>query len=249
MKVPVQSRRRRSGRAGDESGVALVIALTTLSLLLALGVALALTTATETRIAAHFRDGVEALYAADAGVDRAIRDLATTADWDSVLAGTTTSSFNDGPPTGLRLLPDGSTLDLTRATGAMRCGRDTCSAGDLTATSEDRAWGANNPVWQPYAYGPLRSLSADTIDSHMYVIVWIADDPSENDDNPLRDGAPPVDCDVEKDPSCANDNVGRGRIVMRAQALGPDGIQRTIDVTIARAGETDVRIVSWREIR
>jgi len=229
--------------------VALVIVLMTLSLLLALGVSLTLTTATETRIAAHFRDAVEALYAADAGVERAIRDLALTSDWDGILSGAITSSFNDGPPSGLHSLPGGSTLDLTRATSVMRCGRDVCSADDLTASSEDRPWGANNPVWQAYAYGALRSLAGGTIDSAMYVVVWVADDPSENDGEPLRDGAPPADCDVEQDPSCADDNVGRGVIAMRAQALGPDGVQRTIDLTLARVNDADVRIVSWREIR
>lgn len=229
--------------------MALVIVLMTLSLLLALGVALTLTTATETRIAAHFRDGVEALYAADAGVELAIRDLAMSSEWDAILAGAATSSFNDGPPSGLHFLPDGSTLDLVRATSVLRCGRNTCSADDLTSVSEDRPWAANNPVWQPYAYGALRSLTDGTVDSHMYVIVWLADDPSENDDNPLRDGAPPVGCDVDQDSSCADDNVGRGVIVMRARALGPDGTQRTIEVTMARVTDADVRIVSWREIR
>jgi len=243
------SPRRRNGRAGDESGVALVIVLMTLSLLLALGVSLALTTATETRIAGHFRDGAEAVYAADAGVERAIRDLAATSDWDSVLAGMTTSSFNDGPPSGLHPLPDGSTFDLTRAASVMRCGRDVCGADDLTARSEERPWGGNNPVWQAYAYGAVRSLAADTVNSLMYVIVWVADDPSENDDQPLRDGAPPADCDMAKDASCADDNRGRGVLAMRAQALGPDGVQRTIDVTLARVNGSEVRIVSWREIR
>jgi len=244
----VRGLQRKRDVRGDESGVALVITLMALSLLLALGVALAMTTNTETRIAANYRDGVEALYAADAGVERAIQDLATASDWDSVLNGTVRSSFNDGPPQGLRILPGGATLDLTQATNVARCGKDTCSAADLTAVTDDRPWGANNPVWQPFAYGPLAALDG-TIDSPMYVMVWIADDPSENDNAPLRDGAPPADCNAEQDSSCVDDNVGRGVLAMRAQAVGPRGTQRAIDVTLARANESGVRIVSWREIR
>jgi len=245
----VHGPQRRRDSFDNESGVALVITLMALSLLLALGVTLALTTDTEIRIAANYRDGVEALYAADAGVERAIQDLATTPDWDSVLNGTVTASFNDGPPNGLRILADGATIDLTQATNVVRCGKDACSAADVAAVSDDRPWGANNPLWQPYAYGPLADLANGTVNSRMYVIVWIADDPAENDGDPLHDGAPPVDCDVEKDRSCADDNIGRGIVAMRAQALGPNGTQRAIDVTVARANESGVRIVSWREIR
>jgi hypothetical protein len=233
----------------DDSGVALIIMLMALTLLLALGLALSLTTSIETRIAANYREAVEALYAADAGVERAIQDLTTLFDWDGVLNGTVTSSFNDGPPHGLRSLPGGATIDLTQATNVMRCGKNSCSADDLTTVSDDRPWGTNNPVWQPFAYGPVAALAAGTIDSRMYLVVWIADDPSENDNAPLRDGAPPAGCNVEKDPTCADDNVGRGVIAMRAQALGPMGTRRTLDVTLGRVNGSEVRIVSWREIR
>jgi Tfp pilus assembly protein PilX len=236
-------------RAGDESGIALIVALMAMSFLLALGLALALTTATESRIAGNYRETVEALYAADSAVERAIQDLVSASDWDSVLNGATTSSFIDGSPFGIRVLPDGSAFDLTRATNIVRCDKSTCSQADLIAISEERPWGANNPVWQPYAFGPVADLVSGTIDSLMYVVVWVADDPSENDNDPLRDGAPPAACDIDKDPSCADDNIGRGIVTMKAQAMGPGGTQRSIEVTLARAARGGVRIVSWQEVR
>lgn len=79
---------------GDERGVALVLALMAMALLLTLGGALAVLTATETTIAARFRDGLEAFYAAEAGIARAVVDL-RTADWHAARAGTSKSSFVD----------------------------------------------------------------------------------------------------------------------------------------------------------
>jgi hypothetical protein len=74
--------------------VALVLTLMSMVLLLTLGGALALVTATETTIAARFRDGLEAFYAADAGIARTVVDL-RTADWNAAKAGSAKSSFTD----------------------------------------------------------------------------------------------------------------------------------------------------------
>src|SRR5688572_9557028 len=167
-------------RLQDERGVALIVALMAMMLLMALGMALVLTTMTETRISANYREGSEALYAADAAIERVMQDLLTVPDWNTVLAdGGTTSAFIDGEP-GARTLPDGSSLDLNEATSMVRCGKIECEDADITTSTAERPWGDNNPRWQLYAYGPMRDmLPTDTINSRMYVIVWVADDPSE----------------------------------------------------------------------
>ena len=67
-------------RLGDERGVALIIALLSMLLLTALGMALSLTTITERRISSNYRDGVETVYAADAGVERVMQDVLTVPD-------------------------------------------------------------------------------------------------------------------------------------------------------------------------
>jgi len=231
--------RSAASRVRDEDGVALIIALMSMSLLMALGLALVLTTITEAKISGNYREGSEALYAADAAVERVMQDILTVPNWDDILSGATTSAFIDGPASGQRTLPDGSKIDLTEATNIVRCGKTMCSAADLVALSWDRPWGANNPVWQLYAYGPLENMvPTQTINSRMYVIVWIADDPSDNDNDPLHDGAQPFGCN--NDPSCTSGNIGRGVISMLAQAFGPDGTQRTIQVTLARTDTTEL---------
>lgn len=249
---PVRNRRSLT----DEKGMALIVTLMTMALILALGMALTLTTITEARIASNYRRAAQARYAADAAVERAVPELARVLPWDDVLAGGVKSSFIDGPSSGVRLLPGGARLDLAEATNQVRCGKNACSTSDLTASTDDRPWGANNPMWQPYAYGLLDRLATSPLAVPVYVIVWVADDPAENDDDPLHDGAPPNGCNPETEPGCGDGNGGRGVILLRARAFGADGTQRTVNATVARERNAEGKpvddrpnghVVSWRE--
>src|SRR6266542_1364049 len=87
-------------------GAAIVIALLAMLLLMALGLILVLTTATETMIAAQFASGQEAFYAADAGLQYAAEEL-VTADWNGVLRGAGQSTFAVGSPWVPHTLSDG----------------------------------------------------------------------------------------------------------------------------------------------
>jgi hypothetical protein len=235
--TPQPRREPLRARLQDERGIALVISLMAMLLLTALGTALVMTTMTETKIAGNYRSGYETLYAADGAIERVMQDILTVPNWDDILNGTVTSAFIDGAPSGSRTLPDGTTIDLTQATNMARCGKLSCSAGDITELTDERPWGANNPVWQLYAYGPLEDIiPTGTVTSRQYVLVWIADDSAENDNDPLKDGQPPAGCASP----CATTNLGRGVLSMMAQAFGPDGTTRTIAVTIARTDTTEL---------
>ena len=78
--------RPRGFRLEAEDGSALVFALAAIVLLTTLASALVLLVSTEARIAATYRDGVQALYAAEAALDRALLDLADAGAWDAALA-------------------------------------------------------------------------------------------------------------------------------------------------------------------
>jgi PilX N-terminal len=231
--MPIVERKRSfTDRLRNEQGVALVIALLCMLLLTALGMALTLTTSTEKRIATNYRDGVETVYAADASVERVMQDLLTVPDWNRVLDGSTTSSFVDGAP-GVRTLPNGSKLDLVQATNMLRCGKTTCADADIDTATDERPWALNNPRWQLYAYGPVSDLiPTGTINSNVYVVVWIGDDPAENDNKPLTDGDPPADGSAS--------NPGTGVISMLAYAYGPTGVTRVIEATVARTDTTEI---------
>jgi len=214
-----------------EDGIALIVALMAMMLMTALGIALVMTTSSETMIAGNFRNGQEALYAADAAVERAMDDILTVPDWNKLLDGTTQSAFIDGPPSGQRTLPDGTLVDLTQMLNLANCGKvTTCSASDLTANyTGDRGWGANNPVWQLYAYNRLDAIvPSGTINSQYYVVVMVADDPSETDGDPLHDGVSP------------STNPGSGVLALRAEAFGPRGAHKVIELTVAKTDTTNL---------
>ena len=223
-------RRPLSERLEGEQGVALIIALLSMLLLTALGMALTLTTTTEHKISTNYRDGVEAMYAADAAVERVMQDVLTIPDWNDIINGNVTSSFVDGVP-GTRTFPDGSYVDLLQATSMANCGQTSaCGAAALDTYTPERPWGQNNPRWTLFAYGPLEDIvPTSTINSHMYVVVWMADDPSENDNNPLVDG------DTSSGP-----NPGGGVLSMMAHAYGPGGVRRVVEATIARTDSTEI---------
>src|ERR1019366_8720270 len=118
---------------GDERGSALVVALMAMLLLSALGMALVMTTMTESKIAGNYSNAEEGLYAADAGLEVSLQDLLTVPDWNSILAGTTTSAFIDGVALNQpRILSDGSQLNLIEAQNMANCAKiTTCSASDM----------------------------------------------------------------------------------------------------------------------
>ena len=113
--------------------------------------------------------------------------------------------------------------------------------GKSAATTLRRPWGPNNPVWRVHACAPLARLLPDAgVDSAQYVVVMVADDPSENDGDPRQDGS-------------AENNPGRGIIIIRAEAFGPRGARQVVEAVVARdspePAPTGVRVLSWRLLR
>ena len=95
-----------------DDGMAMVMAMAATLLTSALGIALVLATASEAVIAANFRDQAAGAYAAEAAAERALDDLAAAENWNAVLDGRVRSTLVDGAPGGMRLLDDGSTIDI-----------------------------------------------------------------------------------------------------------------------------------------
>ena len=223
---------------GGERGAALITVLMCLLLLMTFGLALVLTASAELLIAGEYRSAVEGLYGAEAGLERALQDLVAVPDWNTILTGLSRSTFVDGAPTGVRILADGSKVDLAQATNVASCRKmSTCSRADMDAVTEERPWGTNNPQWTPYAHGFLNQLlPTPAIGSPFYVITWVGDDPSENDGDPTTDGS-------------AQTNPGRGVIALRSEAFGPGATHRIVEATVARNDSGTLRMLSWRQVR
>lgn len=201
---------RFNARLADERGTALIIALMAMMLLTALGAAVVMVSNTETHIAANYSNSQEALYAADAVSERVVQDLLLIPRWNDILSGVAESGFVDGAGNTAKSLPGGGTINLGTATVELQRETDTLNL-----------WGANNPQWRLFAWGPLGDmLPNNQIDSPMYVAVWVADDPAETDGNPLADV--------------------NGTLTLHAEAIGPSGTRKVIEVTVARTSSTEI---------
>jgi hypothetical protein len=239
--------------------VALIVALMAMLFMSAIGTALVLTTSVDSKITRNFRISTEAFYAADAVLDRAVDDLRAIHDWSMVLSGAARSAFVDGSPAGTRALADGRRIDLGALVNLANCRKAaTCSDAEMDDATVDRPWAANNPRWQLFAWGRLDAIAAEgAVSSPFYVVVMAADDPSENDGDPLHDGR--ALCAQGQATEC---NPGTGTLVLRAEAFGPFGAHKILELTISRtdltgseedyndgSGQVGVRILSWREVR
>ena len=224
----------------DQDGFVVILALMAMTLMGALVTALVLGTSLEIAIAVNFRNAGEARYAADAGIERAMADL-PAADWNAILDGSTRSTFADGPPGGTRVLVDGTVLDLGQILNDANCEQPTaCSTADMDAVTPQRPWGANNPRWRPFAYGRIADLlPGSAVNSPFYVLVLAADDPSENDGDPSKDGRTAT-------------NPGSGVLMLRSAAFGPRGVRQQVEATVARTGDPSApagaRLLSWRTV-
>jgi hypothetical protein len=89
-----------------------------------------------------------------------------------------------------------------------------------TAFYPPNLWGPNSPVWR--LYDCLQPRGGPT------VAIWLADDPSETDGDPLLDT--------------------NRRLTLRAEAFGQAGSHAAIEATVAQSGP-EVRTLSWRVIR
>jgi hypothetical protein len=228
-----------------QRGVALIMVVLITTFLSALGLGLLLAVFMDRLATGNMAGSVAMLYAADAGIELAAHDLALTPEWNEVLSAAARSSFVDGAPGGVRVLPGEGAVDLTVATNSLNCGKaTTCTVAQMNANSRARPWGANNPRWQLYAYGLMANMSQLIRPAPCYLVVWVADDGRE------QDGDPMIDASEATQP-------GHGIVRVRAEVFGRAGSRRAIEAEVARvcvsgSGDgcvTGIRVQSWQELR
>jgi len=211
-----------------DRGSALLCTLMVISLIATLAAALALVVTTEARVSGNYYGSQQGLYAAEAGVERAIGELRLLPTWRDVPGPSSTTlaaDFNDA--LAVARAPDGSTLNLAQLTVRRQ-------------TESDAVYpaGPDRPVWRLYAHAPLDRMLPGAGHDTAYVVVWVADDSDDLDGNAAVD---------------ANDIV-----MIRAEAFGPRGSKRAVEATIAReeamdatlpgVRRSDVRTIVWREV-
>jgi Tfp pilus assembly protein PilX len=192
----------------------MVIAVLMLTAVLSgLGLGLVTLTNTETAIAANYREASDVLHAADAAADCALADIRRASSFTSILSGTSAPSFRDASLTPTT--PSGGRLDLAALTASLQAESD--AATNL---------GTNNPRWSLFVNRSMATMVASPA-ATTYAVAWVADDPADGDNDPLRDS--------------------NGVVTVRAMAFGQFGTRKSIEVTITNARGTSA--LSWRELR
>ena len=207
----------------DERGVALLMALVTAALVTAIATTMVMSSSTDLVITGNTRASMEAMYAAEAAGQRAIGELATIADWSTVLAappGNVTATFDDGE-TMVRA-PDGRSLSVPVLTAA----RQTASA----VTYGPAVFGADSPVWRLFGHADIRALLPPGVTSPpAYVLIHVADDGGDGDGDPESDA--------------------NGQLIVYAEAYGVSGAHRAVELAVSRVTPGTIRVLSWKDPR
>ena len=177
-------------------------------LLTALGAAVIMVSRTETAIANNYRNSQEALYAADAAVERVVQDLLMVPRWNDILARRQrrrrrSSSGREAPATQ-------DAAGRRHDDALLRHHRDRQCRRRPTRPN---LWGANNPQWRLFAWGPLSGLCSNVgIDSP-------CTSPS---------GSPTIRPTVRRAEPTDNNPLldANGTLTMRAEAIGPGGTRK-----------------------
>jgi hypothetical protein len=95
----------------------------------------------------------------------------------------------------------------------------------------DAIWSAgfDTPQWRLFAAGAFETLVGSGRAGSAFLAAWVADDAADGDAEPSADS--------------------NGIVMIRVQALGLGGLQRTLLVVVRRDEPSGVRVVGWREVR
>ena len=212
-----------TGPSHSERGAALLLALITAALIAAIAASLIVSTSTDLMITGSYRSSAEAMYGVEAGMERAIGELAAVPDWSVVLSAPPSSvvaSFDDGSASVAA--PDGRRLSVPALTAARQAASDS-----VYGPAE---FGPDGPVWRLFAHADLqRVLPPGLISPPGYILVWVADDGGDGDGDPSKDS--------------------NGQLLMYGDAYGVSGSRRALEVAIGRAAPTAIRVLSWKDPR
>jgi len=212
-----------------QTGSALLPVMLLMFLFSAIAIGMVVVVRVETTVAGRFVQATQALHAADAAVALSLSELKMMGDWTPVLAGGVQSARSEGGFAGRKVLPGGGSIVV--------CCGSASVAGRLAQESALAVAEARRTLqWRPFLWSPLASLLPGSPLSSLYVVVFVEDDEDEDDGNGSADG--------------------NRRVVVRGEAIQPDGLRRAVEVLIERQPGDPlrglapaVRLLRWREVR
>ncbi|MEZ5292132.1 MAG: hypothetical protein R2745_13685 [Vicinamibacterales bacterium] len=220
-----------------DRGIGLLVVLVWLSLLASAALGVALATSAEAPASGALHERVRLGRGAESAAALALASLGAVVDWRFVPTVGVASPFVDGPP-GLRPL-GAATLDLLAETSLRTCGRPApCDDVSTSVSSVPRPWGVRNPRWRLVVHAPLADVDATAgAACACYVVAWVADDPADDDGDPLLDAPSGL--------------AGHGVLLVRGAAFGEGGGLAEVEALVAKPCRrgvgacTGIRVQSW----
>ena len=212
----------------EEKGSALLIVLTLTFLFSAIVIGATTVVTIETTVTGRYKDGIEALYVAEAGVAVVLAELRTLPDWTPVLGGGLSSSASQGMFSGSPSVAGGTVF--------LCCGARSVFARLANESASSAVPARRTLAWHPYLWSSWNALAGQPGAGQFFLIVLIQDDEQDGD----RDQGTDLN----------------GVVVVRSEAVRPDGLRRSIEALVAReAGDpghgipASVRVLRWGEVR
>jgi hypothetical protein len=220
--------RRKSDHGRGETGSALLIVLTLTFLFSAIAIGTTTVVSVESLVSGRFKDGVEALYVADAGLALAAAELRELPDWTPVLQGAIRSGLSRGPFLGSAAVAGGAVF--------LCCGGGSVGARLAREAAADPVPARRGLAWRPYLWSAWDAVVPQPQPGQLFLVVFVQDDAEDGD----ADGTTDLN----------------GLVVFRSEAIRPDGLRRVVEALAAREpgdpalGVPDrIRILHWREVR
>ena len=215
-------------RRFNETGSAVLIVLTLTFLFFALMIGTATVVGVETTVTSRYRDGIEAVYIADAGLAVVLAELRGVPDWTAVLGGALPSSASQGTFTGSASVAGGTVF--------LCCGARSVFARLAHESASSAVPARRTLAWHPYLWSPWNSLVGQAWAGRFFLVALLQDDEDDGD----SDGATDLN----------------GVVVVRSEAIRPDGLRRSVEALVAREpGDpghgipASVRVLRWGEVR
>ena len=212
----------------DEAGSALLIVLTLTFLFSALMIGTTTVVGVETTVASRYKDGIEALCIADGGLSVVLAELRGLPDWSAVLGGALVSSASQGT--------FASSAAVAGGTVFLCCGARSVFERLAHESAASAVPARRTLAWHPYLWSSWNALVGQPGMGPFFLIALLQDDEEDGD----RDDATDLN----------------GVVVVRSEAIRPDGLRRSVEALVAREpGDpahgipASVRVLRWREVR
>jgi hypothetical protein len=223
-----------------QRGTALLVVVLVMFLFSAIALGAASVARVEVLVANRYQASVEALFAADAGLESVIADLRAIPDWTPVVSGARQSVLSQGLFQGSKPIPHSGNVLVCCGSGSLadRLASDT-AASPLPARRAVQ--------WRPFLWSAVDDLAPRDPPSRLYVAAWVGNDAEDTSGGAAAD---------------TNETV-----VVRAEAVDSNGLRRMVEAVVARqprpeggglysegsaleeARQMRVGILSWREVR